>query len=115
MKYATTQRNFLNTDLFILLAYSPAGAAGAAGPRTVSFLLLVFASSAGKNEQQNECSWRAKPSKPPCWEFVSSIMDVYLFSPRRVKKRYKELNMTGKRKSSMHATISGMANISNTP
>jgi hypothetical protein len=30
------------------------------------FLLLVFASSAGKNEQQNKCSWRASLSKPPC-------------------------------------------------
>src|SRR4051812_12929059 len=50
------------------------GGAGACGPCTVSFLLLVFANEAGKNEQQKTCSWRAKPSKPPCWEFVSSII-----------------------------------------
>jgi predicted metal-dependent enzyme (double-stranded beta helix superfamily) len=45
-------------------------------PRTVSYLLLVFASRAGKNEQQKECSWRASPSKPPYWEFASSITNL---------------------------------------
>src|SRR5207253_6493910 len=40
-----------------LLAYSPAGGAGAAGPK-----------------HQSNFSWRASPAKPPFWQFASSIM-----------------------------------------
>jgi hypothetical protein len=36
----------------------------------------LFASFAGKQAHEKECSWRALPSKPPCWQFASGIMDV---------------------------------------
>jgi hypothetical protein len=47
-----------------LLANSPAGAAGLEN----IFLMLLFASFAGKKKHQKLFSWRAWPSKPPNWE-----------------------------------------------
>jgi hypothetical protein len=32
-----------------------------------------FASFAGKQAHEKESSWRALPSKPPCWQFASGI------------------------------------------
>ena len=50
----------LNVLLIILLACSPAGACGACGP-ALFLLLLVFASRAGKNEQQKNVLGGLRP------------------------------------------------------
>jgi hypothetical protein len=50
------------------------GGRGAAGPRKHSCLLLLFASFAGKKQQQRDVSWRAQPSKPPSLQFASRML-----------------------------------------
>jgi hypothetical protein len=36
-------------------------------------LVLLVASFAGNKQHQRDVSWRAQPSKPPCWQFASGM------------------------------------------
>src|SRR5262249_576363 len=56
---------FFSLKRMILLANSPGGGAGAAGPRDVSVLHLVRAALPPEPGAKPNASWRAKPSKPP--------------------------------------------------